>query len=165
MPSLACTLEGVLSRAKPATKGREPTDHYAIPQADGYVAKDQRHHQRHQRQRGEHEAQLTEILEDHTKSDSVPEFCCLFSHKRILSPLRQGGKRSDFGDVSPKNGEACLLVDHREAEFVASEFHSKSKFLLRQGRKRIQYHGRGLLVFDNSSCCCQSIKLNCHYGA
>jgi hypothetical protein len=37
---------------------------------------------------------LTEILEDYTKADSVPEFGCLFSHKRILSPLRPGAKRS-----------------------------------------------------------------------
>ena len=94
MPSLACTLEGARSRAVPNPKPASPQTTTAYLRVMCLSPKISDITRRHQRQRGEHEAQLTEILEDHTKTDSVPEFGCLFSHKRILSPLRPGGKRS-----------------------------------------------------------------------
>ena len=63
------------------SQDREPANHHAIAQADARVAKDHRHHQRHQRQRGEHEAQLTEILQNHPKADCISELGRLFTHK------------------------------------------------------------------------------------
>ena len=77
---------------QPGSEECESADYNGIPQADVRIAKDQRHQQRHQRQYGEYEAQLPEILEDHMKPDSVPEFGCLFSHQRLLPPRNSSSK-------------------------------------------------------------------------
>src|SRR5262249_3555581 len=68
----------------------------------------------------------------------------------------EGGPEVNPGRIAPEGGEAGLLVDQREAEFIAIIFHAPSDVLHRQGRNRAQHLQGSTLRISGVSASCPS---------